>query len=337
MQPVAIMSRPEVPPAPQVHSARGRSPARKLQASCCGSQSARHCSSPVHIERTRLPVLSGRGSPTSEEDRSHSPVRQAWDRSHFDSERYDRRKSTQSLALQGEAAQLALASASRRGSGASRQDHQRPCSVVSNDTEKLEDSVLQLYQKEDWATPRPKWQNSFTSNERAALMAEQGERRNRLKILISTGRLAAATREVACHAETHEARAKKSHGIDQKVRSNVRAMGEQRLELSSARKDLEVVLKKNHGPKSGVTSFIRHLLPQKPQTERSLSSISKDADSSVAAVTVIRSSPTGGVATQAQIRAEAAQQPPTYATGAPTRRGGGVAARRLTVEFHLDH
>jgi len=252
-------------------------------------------------------------------------MKQAWDRHRVEAARCEKRRSIPQSAPLGEAAQLALASASRRGSSASYQDHQRPGSVFSNNAENLEERFIQLYEQEDWATPRPRWQNSFPSVERAALLAEQGERRNRLKTLISTGRIAAATREVVCQAESHEARSKKAHGIDQKVRSNVRAMGEQRLELSSARKDLEGVLKKNHGAKSGVTSFIRHLLPHKCATPRS---ISKEADSSA-----IRT-PTSGAATQAQIRAEAAQQPPTYAAGAATRRGS--APRRWSVDFDLD-
>jgi len=313
MQPVAIMSRPEVPPAPHIYSARGRIPARKPTGMPCGSQTARHCSSPAHIDRRRLPVLSSPGSPNSEEDRSHSPVRQAWDRFHVDAARCARRKTaTAHPAPLAEAAQLALASASRRGTVS-------PCSVFSKNIEELEDQFLQLYENDhNRATPLPKWHNCFSPVERATILAEQGERRNRLKVLISNGRIAAATHEVICHAETHEARSKKAHGIDQKVRSNVRAMGEQRLELSSARKDLEGILKKHHGPK-GVNSSIRHLL-QNPQTQR------KDPDSSVI------SSPTRTGATQAQIRARAAQQPPTYAAGVSTRHIGSV---RWSVDF--DH
>lgn len=222
----------------------------------------------------------------------------------------------------GVAARLALESASRRGTTQS-QDGKRPCSVLSNDSEKLVEQFAQLYENEDWATPQPKWQKSFSCVERATLLAEQGERRNKLKILISTGRLAAATEEVACRAETQEARSKKAHGIEQKVRSNVRAMGEQRLELSSARKDLEVVLKRNQNAKSQVASYIRHLLPTPRST---LTNIEFPG---------AHGTPTGGAATQAQIRAEAAQQTPSYAAGAAARRV--ASARRWSVEFDLNN
>jgi len=270
-----------------------------------------------------------------------SPMRQAWDQSHVDAAKRNSVDMTARPMLlsdrwpplklvppapQEEAAKMALESASRRGSSeASQRDGKRLCSVFTSDSENLEDQFLQLYEKDDWATPRPKWQNSLPSREQAALLAEQRESRNRLKILISTGRIAAATQEVVCRAETHEARSKKAHGIDQKVRSNMRAMGEQRLELSSARKDLEGVLNKNKGAKSSVTSFIRHFLP----TPRSPRSISKDADSSV------MQTPTSGTATQAQIRAEAAQQQPTYAAGAAAMCVGSV--RRSSVVFDLNH
>lgn len=335
MQPVMIMSRPEVPSAPQVvYSARGRLAARKPQATYCGSQSARQCPDPSYVDGTRLPALSGRGSPSSHGDgREASPARQAWDRtevlSRVDASRCDRRKSMQQIALPGDArvsARLALESASRRSTAQS-QEGKRPCSVLSTDSDKLADQFIQLYEREDWErTPQPKWQKAFGRVERAALLAEQGERSNRLKILISTGRLAAATQEVAGRAETHEARSKRSHGIDQKVRSNVRAMGEQRLELSSARKDLEVMLKKNQAAKSNVASYIRHLLPTPRATL-------KDIEFPVAQTA--QTTPTAGAATQAQIRAEAAQQPPTYAAGSNARRV--ASARRWSVEFDLNN
>jgi len=271
-----------------------------------------------------------------------SPMRQAWDQSHVDAAKRNSVDMTARPMLlsdrwpplklvppapQEEAAKMALESASRRGSSeASQRDGKRLCSVFTSDSENLEDQFLQLYEKDDWATPRPKWQNSLPSREQAALLAEQRESRNRLKILISTGRIAAATQEVVCRAETHEARSKKAHGIDQKVRSNMRAMGEQRLELSSARKDLEGVLNKNKVAKSNVASFIQHLLP----TPRSMS---KDADSSV-----VRA-PTSSTATQAQIR-EAAQQPATNIAGAAAKHTGyaaGAAAAKFAAGAAATH